>query len=294
MVLATTWGNGARAGALDGALADPGAAERFDYCAWAAGSDLEVPDLSGLLQGGGEPEQHAAAALVDAGTQIAQSDPKGCAKALAKGSKSVQRSYAKAYKALARKPSLSDDPELAAVQQQVTDLWVADQAVRQVYVQTRGFDQTGWQLWARRLAFVRATIQDERSTDTLRELIDRYGWVDANRFGGPVSQHVWLLAQHADDHPDLQARALEQMALHLDDGGVRKRDYAYLFDRVAVNHDRPQRYGTQPLWTCQEDGSLPLAPLEDPEQVDVRRAEMGLGPVAADLADMARHFCAGQ
>ena len=79
---------------------------------------------------------------------------------------------------------------------------------------------------------------------------------------------------------------------YLATGGVSKKNYAYLWDRVAVNHDREQRYGTQPDWDC-KDGKLELRPVEDPDNLDARRTEMGLGPVEQALAQMAANVCGG-
>jgi hypothetical protein len=80
------------------------------------------------------------------------------------------------------------------------------------------------------------------------------------------------------------------MEKYLADDGVAKRDYAYLWDRVAVNEDRLLRYGTQPDWEC-KGGKLALKPMEDPENVDVRRAAVGMGPAQADLAQMSLSVC---
>jgi len=81
------------------------------------------------------------------------------------------------------------------------------------------------------------------------------------------------------------------MGKYLDNDEVRKADYAYLWDRVAVNHDREQRYGTQPNWDCNEDGTLNFMPMEDPANVDARRSEMGLGPAQEELDRMAEFVC---
>jgi len=55
---------------------------------------------------------------------------------------------------------------------------------------------------------------------------------------------------------------------------------ALLEDRVAIKHGRKQIYGSQ--ITTDDSGSF-LAPLEDPEHVDGRRAEAGLPPLAEYL-----------
>ena len=81
------------------------------------------------------------------------------------------------------------------------------------------------------------------------------------------------------------------MQEYLQSGGVLRRNYAYLWDRVAVNSGELQRYGTQPDWLSCKDGSLTLMPMEDPENVDERRSTMKLGPMQNDLDQMSRQTC---
>ena len=54
--------------------------------------------------------------------------------------------------------------------------------------------------------------------------------------------------KHADNDPEFQSFALARMEPYLETEGIKKSNYAYLWDRVAVNTDRKQRYGTQPIW----------------------------------------------
>ena len=71
---------------------------------------------------------------------------------------------------------------------------------------------------------------------------------------------------------------------------IQPSNYAYLWDRVAVNTDKKQRYGTQPTWEC-IDGKMELMPLENPESVNQRRAEIGMGSVEKSLDEMNSQTC---
>ena len=289
------------AGPIDDLLTDGAAARSFDYCAWRfeqGGNRDEVPDLEPLLEGGA-PKHGAvrsiAAALVHAGVTIAleSDDPRSCKQAFANGTKQHERSRSKMLKKLGRQAKFDadDDPKIAEVQQRISDLWAEDQAARQVYISTRDLGQ-GAELWERRLAYAWATEVDAQTTAYMKQVVEQFDWIDAHRFGVGISAHAWLLVQHADAHPEFQQQVLERMEPYLADGGVRKRDYAYLWDRVAVNHGRKQRYGTQPDWNC-VDGKLQLRPMEDPDNVDARRAEMGLGSAQDQLEAMSRSVCGG-
>ena len=59
-------------------------------------------------------------------------------------------------------------------------------------------------------------------------------------------------------------------------------DLALLEDRVALREGRKQIYGSQVHGS--PDGKNWISPLEDPDNVDKRRAEVGLGPLAEYVA----------
>lgn len=185
----------------------------------------------------------------------------------------------------------SRDREIARVQRAITDAWRDDQIARQVYVAMKTDDRLGPAFWAYRLATAHVVLVDAKATAMMKTVLERWDWIDRERFGRKVSEFAWLLVQHADDHPDFQEMVLGRMAPYLADGGVKKANYAHLFDRVAVNNGRKQRYGTQPVWGCTEDGTLELQPVEDPDRLDERRAALGMKPVRLDLARMAQGFC---
>ena len=54
-------------------------------------------------------------------------------------------------------------------------------------------------------------------------------------------------------------------------GEVEGQSYGLMYDRLAINEGRPQRYGTQ--MTC-KDGRWVVDTLEDPERVEQWRREM--------------------
>ena len=55
-------------------------------------------------------------------------------------------------------------------------------------------------------------------------------------------------------------------------------DLALLIDRIRVRNGEPQLYGSQLHWD--ESAGAPIFfPIEDPANVNARRAEVGLGPI---------------
>jgi hypothetical protein len=122
-----------------------------------------------------------------------------------------------------------------------------------------------------------------RHPKRLQRIVERHGWPGVQHVGIFGAQAAWLIAQHADLEPDFQSRCLELLRQAVATGDAQPQHLAYLEDRVRVNRDRPQLYGTQ----CRlVDGALQPAPIEDESNVDARRAALGLGPLADYLREM--------
>ncbi|MDD2656251.1 MAG: hypothetical protein PHQ18_01630 [Patescibacteria group bacterium] len=122
---------------------------------------------------------------------------------------------------------------------------------------------------------------DQENTQRLKEIIDRIGWPTKSKVGENSAHYAWLLAQHADQDLEFQKKCLELMKQEQKEE-VQQEDVASLEDRTLVAEKKPQRYGTQ----CSiENGILYLpkkTPTEifEPENLDKRRAEMGMEPFA--------------
>jgi hypothetical protein len=121
------------------------------------------------------------------------------------------------------------------------------------------------------------TLQDTHA-ERCRVIFDQHGFPGSDLVGDDGASAFWLLVQHADRHPDLQARvaaAMEQAAFA---GHASGEELAYLVDRIASNTGRPQRYGTQTAYDP-ATGRIRPAPLEAPHDVDARRRAVGLEPL---------------
>ncbi len=269
------------------------------YCLAAGGNaPLEIPETvtAALDDENGQfsDEVVAEALLTKAAIEIAHAAtaPEDCQSALEKGQKMFLSVLAGQQKTLGDigefKPS--KDTKILDVQTQLTRLWREDQAARGAYLGLSTDDKTGAGFWAQRLATAHTVHTDSESVGYMKGLLSAYDWIDNKRFGSRISAHAWLLVQHADDDPDFQALALGRMEPYLKSGQVKPANYAFLWDRVAVNTGKKQRYGTQPTWEC-TDGKLELQPLEDPDNVNKRRAAMNMDTVEEGLENMAREVC---
>lgn len=282
---------------VENLFVDPDAARNFDYCGLVytnPDQPLSSRDLGEYRDANADETTLAAKVLVDAGIAVATAsrNERDCRRAFKRGRATFDKRLGSELRKLENRQarSLSEDPQIAEIQQAISEHRILDQAARQTYVALQTSAKSGAEYWARQLSASHATVIDAQSTGLMRQVLDTHTWIDAKRFGAAVSNHAWLLVQHADDHPEFQALALERMEPFLASGAIEPSNYAYLYDRVAVNSGREQRYGTQPDWTC-KDGRLELKPLENPEGVNQRRAAMGMGSVEDGLAAMAQSVC---
>lgn len=128
---------------------------------------------------------------------------------------------------------------------------------------------------------------DRDDTAWLQAEIARRGWPTISRDGKDADQQAWLLVQHADHDPAWQAEILAQLAELAPKGETNPKNYAYLFDRVAMKHGGPQRYGTQ--GHCVGVGQW--RPFDDePGDLDARRKSVGL-PSEADYIAVFKTIC---
>ena len=119
------------------------------------------------------------------------------------------------------------------------------------------------------------TAIDKENTAWLEKQIETHGWLGKSLVGKSGAHDAWLLVQHADLNLNFQKKCLDLMS-KMPTGEVSPVDIAYLTDRVLSAEGKPQRYGTQ----CETvDGKAKVKNVEDPENLNKRRAELGLEPI---------------
>jgi D-alanyl-D-alanine-carboxypeptidase/D-alanyl-D-alanine-endopeptidase len=139
----------------------------------------------------------------------------------------------------------------------------------------------------------RSYLLDWHNTQDLKQLIKLYGWFKISKWGEQTDRQAWLLVQHADNDPQFQNEILSVLTTIYKSKETSPSNYAYLYDRVASSSKDPgkrvpQRYGTQ--GKCIGAGKWEPFPIEDSAQVNMRRAEVGLGTLQ-DYIDGFRDIC---
>jgi hypothetical protein len=120
------------------------------------------------------------------------------------------------------------------------------------------------------------TQVDDDDVAWLTRLLKQEGFPRADQIGEVGLHLVWVLVQHADRDPPLQQLALKAFERLHAANEVSGDDLARLTDRLLVNQNQPQRYGTQFDWPS---GRFDPKNIADAAEVDARRRELGLMPL---------------
>lgn len=125
-----------------------------------------------------------------------------------------------------------------------------------------------------------------RHQPVLERIVRQIGYPGFRQVGEKSSSNFWLLVQHADAHPDFQRQVLRLMRPEVARKNASPSNYAYLTDRVAINSGQPEEYGTQVKYEGAGLGHAVPQSLRDPQNVDKRRAAIGMEPLENYLGMM--------
>ncbi len=145
------------------------------------------------------------------------------------------------------------------------------------------------QFWRKEFLKVQHKEHSDYSEDTINEkwqiadsvnelkaklITKRYGYPGYDLVG-PASDNFWAIIQHCDDDIPFQEHVLALMKQQLSRKNVSKVKYAYLIDRILVNKNQKQIYGTQ-LSRNDKTGKFTPFPLKYPKLVNKLRKQLGL------------------
>jgi hypothetical protein len=115
----------------------------------------------------------------------------------------------------------------------------------------------------------------------IEKILDKYGWVGPDVFGKQGSETVFSVIQHADIKT--QEKYLPIMRNAVKNKKADPGSFAMLQDRVSLREGKGQIYGSQ--IGRDEKGVFYVDVLNDPDNVDKRRVEVGLEPLASYVQD---------
>jgi hypothetical protein len=123
-------------------------------------------------------------------------------------------------------------------------------------------------------------IKDSINVQKITAILDKYGWLSPGIIGDEGNATLFIVIQHSE--LPVQIKYLPMLRDAVNKGNAKARHLALLEDRVALRQGKEQVYGSQVAWDMKTNKHYVL-PLVDPDNVDKRRAEVGLPPLSEYL-----------
>ena len=114
----------------------------------------------------------------------------------------------------------------------------------------------------------------------VEKILAEYGWLGADIVGKQGNKTLFLVIQHAN--LQTQIKYLPMFREAVKNGKAEGGSLATMEDRVLISQGEKQIYGSQ-LAGDYKTKLYVLSPMIDPDNVDKRRAEVGLEPIAEYL-----------
>ena len=170
------------------------------------------------------------------------------------------------------KEEASLDKTLVAI---LDTVYMEDQKYRQQIDQIE--TRYGWQSKEMQDHWKMINEKDSVNQIKVSNILDKHGWLGPDVVGRQGSSALFLVVQHAD--LPVQEKYLPMMRDAVKNNKAQGSSLALLEDRVALRQGKRQIYGSQ-VGRDDESGKYYVLPLEDPDNVDQRRASVGLPPFA--------------
>jgi hypothetical protein len=158
---------------------------------------------------------------------------------------------------------------LATFKAELEAMFDSDQKVREG--NKIGMDQK-----AMRAMWEKMQIIDPANQLRLDEIVKKHGWPEAKDVGTKAVIGAFIVVQHSPR--EMMKRYAQMVQKAMERGDLSKDSFARFDDRLRMKYDQSQRYGTQV--NTDANGIRTLWQIEDEANVDKRRAEVGLEPLA--------------
>lgn len=165
------------------------------------------------------------------------------------------------------------------VMAELAEIDVKDQYYRQMMDSVR--QEFGPRSAEMRELWVLQNEADSLNLVRVKAIIKEHGYPGKTMAGNRYGSTAFMVIQHSD--LATQEEYLPLLTEAAEKGELSKSSLALLIDRIRVRNDQPQIYGSQVRQNPETEKFEPF-PIENPEEVDKRRAEMGLGPLADYLS----------
>lgn len=179
----------------------------------------------------------------------------------------------------AEKDCLADIECRNSIRLRLLDMYESDQGIRQAALEGEASDDD----------VVKADVYNQNE---LKDIIQLIGWPTAEKVGQIGAEAATSVAIHATNDADFQDQVLNWMAEDRSQPGFDLQSYYLLYDKILVEREGVQRYGTQG-WCDEDSGEWQFYPIleEYRAEVEGERAKAFL-PTLEQYADLVTSsFC---
>lgn len=158
---------------------------------------------------------------------------------------------------------------------QLDSIYLDDQKYR---LQIKEIEEKfGWESKEMKDLWAIIDVKDSINLITIKSILDKEGWLGVDEVGEQGNSTLFLVIQHSNQNT--QEKYLPMMRNAVKNGKARGSDLALLEDRVALGQGKKQIFGSQ-IGQNMKTQLYYIRPIEDPDNVDKRRAEVGLDPIS--------------
>jgi hypothetical protein len=123
---------------------------------------------------------------------------------------------------------------------------------------------------------------NKNNLNELESLLSQKGWPKRSQVGPQASGAAFFVLQHSNAEVQEKYISMFEKCCKENEGDWQQ--YALMFDRMRMNQNKPQRFGTHTYLDPSKGKIDELYPLEDESKVDEWRKEIGLEPLKDYLA----------
>jgi len=167
----------------------------------------------------------------------------------------------------------SNKKEMDTIQTKLETLFMQDQLFRRLYQDAEkkfGADSAEMDYFWKVVE-----AEDKRIEQELILILDTYGWLGTSQVGRLANGAIWSVIQHSS--LEIKEKYAPLMKASVLQNESQAMQYARLIDRMFINDNKPQIYGSQ--ITKDKEGNNVFFEIDKPEFINKRRKEIGLDPI---------------
>ncbi|GAA3521644.1 hypothetical protein GCM10022393_40080 [Aquimarina addita] len=162
--------------------------------------------------------------------------------------------------------------QLDSLKTELETIFMKDQTFRRIYIEAEkklGKDSDAYEYF-----WEVVEAQDKILEKEVTNIIDTYGWLGISQIGRLANTALWGVLQHGSiTSKEKYASLLKNSVLKKESQSIH---YARLIDRMLINSNKAQLYGTQINYDNEEPVFYEIS---QPEFVDKRRKKIGLSTI---------------